>query len=105
MDLKGTINKKAVNNAEQLRQILEAELKRIIWEMNFCLLLEQELQGNILFVETAEVTEVSVPEQKKPQMKGIESVRIKIKNLLCRVFGRSKKEKRNRKEGKKLWQQ
>lgn len=97
MDLKGTINKKAINSAEQLRQILEVELKRIIWEMNLCLLLEQELQGNILFVETAEVTEVSVSEQKKPQMKGIESVRIKIKKSASQSIWAQQKGKKKQK--------
>ena len=78
MDLKGILN-----NAEGIKEILEADLARLVWEMNFRLLSEQGLHERILWVDTVKVTQVSVREQKQ-------SLFGKIKNLFRRIWKRSK---------------
>lgn len=76
MDWNGTIN-----NAESIKAILEEDLARLVWEMNFRLLSEQGLHERILWVDAAKVTEVSVREQKQ-------SLFEQINNLFCRVWKR-----------------
>ncbi len=69
MDLKGTLSRITgkKTSAERIRMLLEEDLARLVWEMNFRLLSEQGLQERILWVETAKVTQVSVLGFKKRQ--------------------------------------
>lgn len=104
MDLKGTLSRITgkKTSAERIRMLLEEDLARLVWEMNFRLLSEQGLQERILWVETAKVTQVSVLGFKERQKQILYNLRGKIRNLFYRVFGRNKKVG---KEGRCIWQQ
>lgn len=82
-------NRKKETVAERIKKILEADLERLLWEMNFRLLCQQGLHEHILWVETVEVTQVSVFEEKRALLE-------KIKKLCRRLLGRV----RNRKKGR-----
>jgi len=90
MDLKGILSKKTQERmtTESIRKVLEEDLERLVWEMNFSLLSEQGLQECILWVDTAEVTEVSVRERKQDLFG-------KIKNLFRRIWKRGEAWKRS----------
>ena len=95
MDLKGILSiitgKKT--SAERIGMLLEEDLARLVWEMNFRLLSEQGLQERILWVETAKVTQVSVLGFKERQKQIYYNLRGKIRNLFYKVIGRGKKRK------------
>ncbi len=95
MDLKGTLSRITgkKTSAERIRMLLEEDLARLVWEMNFRLLSEQGLQERILWVETAKVTQVSVLGFKKRQKQIYYNLREKIRNLFYIVFGCGKKRK------------
>lgn len=102
MGLREITNKEAadtqvITNADCLKELLEAKLEALVWEMNLRLLLDQDLQGHILLVEAAEVTQVSVSERRKPQIQVFKSIREKIKHLLRKVFGRGRTKATERK--------
>ena len=88
MDWNGTIN-----NAESIKAILEEDLARLVWEMNFRLLSEQGLHERILWVDMAEVTEVSVKERKQNLFET-------LKTLFRRVWKRSSQWIWNKNKGK-----
>lgn len=58
-------SRKKETAAERIKKILEEDLERLIWEMNFRLLSQQDLQERVLWVEAVEVTQVSVCEKKQ----------------------------------------
>ncbi len=95
MDLKGTLSRITgkKTSAERIRMLLEEDLARLVWEMNFRLLSEQGLQERILWVETAKVTQVSVLGFKERQKQIYYNLRGKIRNLFYKVIGRGKKRK------------
>lgn len=80
-------SRKKETAAERIKKILEEDLERLIWEMNFRLLSQQDLQERVLWVEAVEVTQVSVCEKKQ-------SLPEKLKNLCSGLFGRVRKKKR-----------
>ena len=80
-------------SAERIGMLLEEDLARLVWEMNFRLLSEQGLQERILWVETAKVTQVSVLGFKERQKQIYYNLRGKIRNLFYKVIGRGKKRK------------
>ena len=86
MGLIGILSKsrKKETAAGRIKKILEADLERLIWEMNFRLLCQQGLQERILWVEAAKVIQVSVHEEKQ-------TLPEKIKNLCSGLFGRIRK--------------
>lgn len=98
MDLKGTLSRITgkKTSAERIGMLLEEDLARLVWEMNFRLLSEQGLQERILWVETAKVTQVSVLGFKERQKQILYNLRGKIRNLFYRVFGRNKKSRKGR---------
>ena len=98
MDLKGTLSRITgkKTSAERIRMLLEEDLARLVWEMNFRLLSEQGLQERILWVETAKVTQVSVLGFKERQKQILYNLRGKIRNLFYRVFERNKKSRKGR---------
>ncbi|MDE7205591.1 MAG: hypothetical protein K2N90_00220 [Lachnospiraceae bacterium] len=88
MDLNATLN-----NAESIKAILEEDLAQLVWELNFRLLSEQGLHERILWVDTAEVTDVSV---KKPK----QNLFGKIKNLFRGIWKRGRAFIRNANKSK-----
>ena len=95
MDLKGILSRITVKktSAERIGMLLEEDLARLVWEMNFRLLSEQGLQERILWVKTAKVTQVSVLGFKERQKQIYYNLRGKIRNLFYKVIGRGKKRK------------
>ena len=95
MDLKGILSRITgkKTSAERIGLLLEEDLARLVWEMNFRLLSEQGLQERILWVETAKVTQVSVLGFKERQKQIYYNLRGKIRNLFYKVIGRGKKRK------------
>lgn len=91
MGLTGILSKsrKKETAAGRIKKILEADLERLIWEMNFRLLCQQGLHEHILWVETVEVTQVSVFEEKRALLET-------IKNLCRRLLGRIRNIKKGR---------
>lgn len=98
MDLNGILNKNIEDGtaAECIKKVLEEDLERLIWEMNFRLLSQQGLRESILWVEAVEVTQVSVCEKKRTLFG-------KLKDLCRRLFGHVYHKRR--KEGRRVWQQ
>lgn len=92
---KRILDKKAeeIRTVERVQRILEEDLARLVWELNFRLLLEQGLQENILWVDTAKVTEVSVRERKQ-------SLFVNVRNLFRKLWKRGKTRNRNKSKKK-----
>lgn len=91
MDLIGILSKsrKKETAAERIKKILETDLERLIWEMNFRLLCQQGLHEHILWVEAVKVTQVSVFEEKSALLE-------KVKNLCRRLLERIRNIKKGR---------